>query len=516
MVSEPLSERPPTVGPVSRPQPGADLARVRSMLESAPAYFYLADPSDSTTLYRSPQAESILGYSLAEWAENPGLWEQILHPDDRDRVMAEFRASSHGGKPFKSEYRLLTKAGKVRWLRDHSGLIHDPSGDHEIVQGVVLDITEQKEAEQVAVLAQGAADAQSRFLDTVFLHAPLGVARVGVDMRVIDANPRLRAMLATPGDDMAGRVVAEFLVPSELDKVVAEFAPLWKGEVETIEADSQALRADRTKLWLHWTATTVRGADGSVDYFLTMFEDITAKHTAEEAAMASLAELDRISQLKSEFISVVSHEFRTALTGIQGFSEILRDTAGLSPAEVTDFAGDINKDALRLNRMITEMLDLDRMESGRMSLTLSPVDLNLALREAVSRIETSGHGHTFKLDLDPQLPAVKGDGDRLFQVITNLLSNAVKYSPDGGEVMVRSWRHNEGVTVSVRDRGLGMPAEFLTKVFERYERYETSKIIGTGLGLPISKQIIELHRGRIWVDSAEGMGSEFSFWVPTG
>lgn len=85
--------------------------------------------------------------------------------------------------------------------------------------------------------------------------------------------------------------------------------------------------------------------------------------------------------------------------------------------------------------------------------------------------------------------------------------------------MVRSWAHNDGVTISVRDHGLGMPGDFLTKVFERYERYEsdaTSKIIGTGLGLPISKQIIELHRGRIWVDSAQGKGSEFSFWVPTG
>ena len=489
------------------------------MLESAPAYFYLADPADSTTLYRSRQAESMLGYSLAEWAENPGLWEQILHPDDRERAMAEFLACGRGGKPFKSEYRLLTKAGKVRWVRDLALLIRDPSGDHEIVQGVVLDITEQVEAEQAALLAQGAADAQSRFLDTVFLHAPLGVARVGVDMRVIDANPRLQAMLVTSGDDMVGRSIAEFLEPAELDKVMAEFAPLWQGEVETIEADSRAVRADRAKLWLHWTATTVQGADGKVDYFLTMFEDITAKHAAEEAAMASLAELDRISQLKSEFISVVSHEFRTALTGIQGFSEILRDNTGLSPTEVSDFAGDINKDALRLNRMITEMLDLDRMESGRMSLNLSQVDLNLALREAVARIETAGHGHTFKLELDPQLPTVKGDGDRLFQVITNLLSNAVKYSPEGGEVMLRSWRHNEGVTVSVRDRGLGMPGDFLTKVFERYERYEsdaTRRIIGTGLGLPISKQIIELHRGRIWVDSAEGKGSEFSFWMPIG
>src|SRR5207302_7702303 len=140
-----------------------------------------------------------------------------------------------------------------------------------------------------------------------------------------------------------------------------------------IESDTNAVRSTGEDIWLHWTATSVRRPDGKIDYFRVMFEDVSARHAAEAAAMANLAELDRTNRLKSEFISIVSHELRTALTGIQGFSEILRDTPGLAPEDVNEFAGDIHKDALRLNRMITEMLDLDRMESGRVTLNVTEV-----------------------------------------------------------------------------------------------------------------------------------------------
>jgi signal transduction histidine kinase len=247
-----------------------------------------------------------------------------------------------------------------------------------------------------------------------------------------------------------------------------------------------------------------------------MFEDATAEHTAQETAMANLAGLERLSQLKSEFVSLVSHEFRTALVGIQGFSEMIRDQ-DLSPAEAKAFAGDINNDALRLNRMITEMLDLDRIEAGRMTLNIGPVDLNGIIGDAVERAKASSPKHTIICRPDASVPAVRGDADRLLQVVSNLLSNAVKYSPGGGEVLVTSQVQDGMARVDVRDHGLGIPAEFVKKLFGRYERFEDknkAKIIGTGLGLAITRQIVEMHGGKIWVDSTVGTGSEFHFTVP--
>jgi signal transduction histidine kinase len=213
---------------------------------------------------------------------------------------------------------------------------------------------------------------------------------------------------------------------------------------------------------------------------------------------------------------MVSHEFRTALVGIQGFSELIRDDE-LEMADVKNLARDINTDAERLNRMITEMLDLDRLEARKVQLDLKPIEVNRLLLDAVERARLTTSKHTIVADLQPDLPTLIGDADRLTQVLANLMSNAVKYSPDGGEVRVRSRLVDTNVEVAIKDQGLGIPPEFIGRLFGRYERYEdkhAGKIIGSGLGLAITRQIIEMHGGRISVDSVVGNGSEFRFRVP--
>jgi signal transduction histidine kinase len=183
---------------------------------------------------------------------------------------------------------------------------------------------------------------------------------------------------------------------------------------------------------------------------------------------------------------------------------------------VKSFAADINKDAQRLNRLINDMLDLDRIEAGKLSLNIEPVDLNAVLQEAIERARASSADHVVNGNLDPSQPVVNCDPDRLAQIVSNLLSNAIKYSPDGGEILVAS-RITEGfVDVGVRDHGVGINPDFVKRLFSRYERYEktSGKIVGTGLGLAIARQIVEMHGGRIWVDSALGSGSEFHFTLP--
>ncbi|HET9410477.1 MAG TPA: PAS domain-containing sensor histidine kinase [Candidatus Dormibacteraeota bacterium] len=357
---------------------------------------------------------------------------------------------------------------------------------------------------------------RTEMLNQVISHAPLGVARVGVDLRILDANPRLGSLLHAPAKIMVGSMVADYLSAEELGRLIERTRPLWEGEVDTVEGDSPTRRADGSEVWLHWSVTSVRKTNGKIDYFLAMFEDITAKHEAEETAMANLAGLERLNQLKSEFVSMVSHEFRTALVGIQGFSEILRDES-IGADEVKGLATDINKDAQRLNRMIGEMLDLDRMEAGKIRLTTKPVDLNALIKEVIERAQVSSERHAIRTDLDQALPIVTADPDRLVQVVSNLLSNAIKYSPDGGEVGVATRAEDGMVHVSVKDQGIGIAPEFVNRLFGRYERFEsnrTSQVVGTGLGLAISRQIVELHGGRIWVDSRVGAGSNFQFTVP--
>lgn len=263
-----------------------------------------------------------------------------------------------------------------------------------------------------------------------------------------------------------------------------------------------------------------RGYTDEDGHLLMLFADLAvAALTAAEAfeqQRAAVSELERLSRAKSDFVSIVSHEFRTPLTGIQGFSEMIRDE-DLSLEEIREYAADINKDARRLNRMINDMLDLDRMESGRMQLAREPFDVNAVAGDVAGRVRPNAPAHPIVLDLADDLPTVLGDPDKVTQVLTNLLSNAVKYSPDGGEITVSTRHEHDRVHVSVRDHGLGIPKDALETVFERYSRVEsgaTRHIQGTGLGLPIVRQIVEMHGGRAWAESALGEGSEFHFTLP--
>ena len=361
---------------------------------------------------------------------------------------------------------------------------------------------------------EGQVERRNQLLSEILAHAPLGIARAGVDMKIIDANPRMAALLRTSPEKMIGTPVASYLHPDEFARVFEVFQPLWKGVVPSIESDSRALRVDGTEVWLHWSATSVRNASGRIAYFLVMYEDTDAEHAANEAAAAHLAGLERLNQLKSEFVSLVSHEFRTALVGISGFSEMIRDEE-VSLDEAKAYASDINKEADRLNRMINDMLDLDRIEAGRLTLHIEPVDLNDLLSSAAERVRAGSEDHwvTCKFDGDP---IVRCDPDRVSQVILNLLSNAVKYSPEGGDVTITTALNNGEVNVSIRDHGVGIAPEFMQKLFSRYERYEktSGKIIGTGLGLALAKQIVEMHGGRIAVTSEPGEGSDFHFTLP--
>jgi len=237
---------------------------------------------------------------------------------------------------------------------------------------------------------------------------------------------------------------------------------------------------------------------------------------AREQLAAANEVLKRVNRLEEEGLSNASHEFRNALIGIQGYSELLQGEK-VTPEEVTEFATEIQHEAQRLNRLITNMLDLDRLESHRATLSVSLTDINWILRSASDRGAATSVDHTFALDLDETLHPFLADSDRLTQVAANLVSNAVKYSPAGGEVRIASRLSDGVIRVSVTDHGFGIKPEDLPRVFSRFERIETElnqKVAGTGLGMPITQEIIELHHGKIWVESTFGSGSTFIFELP--
>ncbi|HEY1421572.1 MAG TPA: ATP-binding protein [Candidatus Dormibacteraeota bacterium] len=354
-------------------------------------------------------------------------------------------------------------------------------------------------------------------LAEMIARAPVGMARLGPDFRIIDANPSLAAMFLESHQSIVGSAIAKY-VPAELQqKVFGKLRGLATGDIDTIELESAAVRTDGTQLWVRGTGTIVRTAAGQVDYFLLTLENVSAKHDADEVASQSLAVLERLNRLKSEFLQSVSHEFKTALIGIQGFSELMRDSEELDIKDARAFAGDIYRDADRLDRLVNEMIDLDRVEDGRAGLRLSMVNLNEVIRQTVAEVERTSTKSTISVLLDASLPAVRCDAEKLTGVLRTLLDSALKYTPEGGQVTVLSRLAGQDIEVGVRDEGTGVRADFDNRLFGQDDLYANNpirKIVGTGLGLGIVRQVVEMHGGRIWVEKMEQGGSEFHFTIP--
>jgi len=235
------------------------------------------------------------------------------------------------------------------------------------------------------------------------------------------------------------------------------------------------------------------------------------------AANARLLELDR---LKDDFISTVTHELRTPLTSIRAFSEILNDNPELDPAQRARFVGIIVKESERLTRLINQVLDLAKLESGRAEWHTAALDLREVIEDAQASTSQllQEHGVLLELDLPPQIPPVQADRDRLLQVLLNLISNAVKFCDrTAGRIDIRVQVLPEALQVDVQDNGGGIDPADQQIIFEKFRQTGdnlTEKPQGTGLGLPISRQIVEHFGGRLWVRSVRGQGATFSFTLP--
>lgn len=275
----------------------------------------------------------------------------------------------------------------------------------------------------------------------------------------------------------------------------------------------------RFNLWLDFVApllTTLSAYGVSVLYSLRLQERERIR------AQERMAFLQQLSEMKSEYVSIVSHELKTPLTSILGLAGTLqRDTQGhFDEKTKQECYAMIHHESHRLLRLINEQLDVARLEAGRkLSVDLKEVDVKEAVTKAVSTQQFYGQArHVFDLQLPPDLPPVKADPDRLEQILLNLLSNAVKYSPAGGTITIIAQTDTQLISIHVKDEGMGITAEQRTQLFQPYQRLDSAqvaKIRGTGLGLYLTKALVEAQGGRIGVESeGEGKGSTFSFTLP--
>jgi two-component system, OmpR family, phosphate regulon sensor histidine kinase PhoR len=336
-----------------------------------------------------------------------------------------------------------------------------------------------------------------------------GVCVTDTAGRVLMWNRAAEQITRVPAPLMVGAVIPGPLRVTHRDRVVQDFThTLMKRAIELGEPVSTSAtkltRLDGSVVSIGMTAAPVRDPDGAVQACVNVFRDVTRERD--------------IDRMKSEFVSAVSHELRTPLTSIRAYAETLRDIVG-DEAIVQEFLTVIEEEAVRLTRLINDLLNLSRIESGRIQFKRESVALAPLVARAIQTTDPKAatNGVRVAADVPPDLPPFRGDADGIQQVLTNLVDNGVKYNRPGGRVEVRA-RLNGGVRVEVRDTGLGMSPEAVRRLGERFFRVdssETRRVGGTGLGMSLVKEILHAHDAVLQVESTEGQGSVFWFVLAT-
>jgi PAS domain S-box-containing protein len=362
--------------------------RYRTLVETIPMVTYIVERGRSgKSVYVSPQIERLIGYAVEETLSDPGLWDRILHPEDRARVIAEDALREQTEEPYSSEYRVVARDGRVVWIRNEAVLLRDEAGRASYWQGVMIDVTERKQAEEE-------------------LRRALEMER--------DAGDRLRAL----------------------------------------------------------------------------------------------------DEMKNTFLHAVSHELRTPLSAVLGFALTLeRADLALPEEEARDIAGRIAANARKLERLLTDLLDLDRLDRGIVEPKLIPTDLSQLVRRAVGEFDLPAER---RVELHSEPVVVALDAAKVERIVENLVVNSLRHTPARASVWVRVGPVAGGALLCVEDDGPGVPPELQESIFEPFMRGPGAPrhAPGVGVGLSLVGRFAELHGGRAWVEDRDGGGASFRVFLP--
>ena len=397
-------------------------AKYRSLVETIPAIVYIAALDGSNRFLYISSRINTLGFSAEQWLSDPAILLAQIHPDDRAHALEERAKSRETGAPLRCEYRLLAQDERVLWFRDEANVVRDESGRSLFLQGILIDITESKQAEEELK--------QHRF--------------------------RLEELVAKRTDELA-RV-------------------------------NEELR-----------------------------HDITHRKLIEEELIKAKTEAEKANLAKSDFLSSMSHELRSPLNVMLGFAQLMESSSPSPTFTQMTMLKEINSAGWYLLELINKILDLAAIESGKLVVAQEPMCIGEVMVESRTMVEPQAQEQNIQLIFPPSSDMgffVQADRTRVKQVLINLLSNAIKYNREGGTVEVSCSMTMPGrLRVSVRDTGTGLPPEKLTQLFQQFNRLgqEAGSVEGTGIGLVVTKQLVELMGGTIGVESTVDVGSVFWF-----
>ncbi|MGE0129976.1 MAG: PAS domain S-box protein [Blastocatellales bacterium] len=487
--------------------------RFRTMISAVPSLTFEAD-KDGNNIFISDQWLTYTGMTAEETAGAGFI--RAYHPDDAEDVMAEWNAAVQSGMPFERKCRIRAADGSYRWFLNRAQPGRDAEGRVVRWAGSLTDIDDLARAEEAL------RESKER-LAGIVSSAMDAIITVDEDKRIVLFNEAAERMFGCPAVEALEQSISRF-IPEHFRIADAEHVRRYgeTGGASRAMGISAliALRADGTEFPIEASISSIEV--GGRKLYTVIHRDITERKKAEaereQLAMEQTARAaaEAANRSKDEFLALVSHELRSPLNAILGYTRMLR-TGPVDRDAINNVTAIVERSAKAQLQIIEDLLDSARIVTGKLRIEPGPIDLVPALEAALDTVRAAAEAKSIMVvaNFGPAPEETLGDSTRLQQVVWNLLTNAVKFTPEGGRVELRMESDADNVRITVSDTGKGIEPEFLPLVFDRFRQADSSsarRVGGLGLGLSLVKHLVELHGGTITAAS-EGLGRGATFTV---
>lgn len=462
-------------------------------------------------------------YTPEDFTSGRMNYSDMIFPDDLETFQSQIRKDeAEGRKYFSRQYRILTKDGNLRWVSERSLIIRDENDIPTYHQGIVIDITEQKMSQEALL------EAEKKYR-LIFENSPLGIFDFDKEGIVRHCNDNLIKILGLPKEEIIG-----FNLKTSLrdEKMKAAFESVLSKKSGYYEGEYRSTTGEKvTPIRVCYSPNI--SEDGSILGGIGIIEDITERKRDEEALKEYAYELARaneelksLDRMKDEFLSNVSHELNTPIVSIKGYSSLVYDeTLGNINDKQKDALEVVLRNTQRLIHVVNSLLYISIMQAEAIEFRFEDVRISDVIDNVVDDMmaQVQKKGLTLQKNVPAGLPPVKADREKLTILFTNLLDNAIKFSDSGGQIIFEAEEERQEekkenfIHIKISDTGIGIPEELIPKLFQRFYQIDASakrKYGGTGLGLYISKSIVDAHDGQIWIESKKDAGTIIHVRLP--
>lgn len=456
-------------------------------------------------LFISDAVERLTGWSPADFTSGKKTFSQLLHPDDVTWTASKVQEMLDADQAYMIEYRIIDRQGKEHWVSESASGVRDSKGELEWIDGVIIDISDSKRRNAEF---EGVVNAISR---------SLAVVEFDLNGTILNANPNFLSITGYSLEELLGRSHTMLCAPEEA--VSIHYQQLWETLRQGIyqSGDFRRFGKQGQEIWIHGSYNPIFDADGRPYKIIKFASDLSERHRMEQDLREAKAKAEQAAAAKNTFLANMSHEIRTPMNAILGFTDVLLS----EPVNDTQrrHLNTVRNSARSLLTLLNDILDTAKLEHGAVELEIRDFSLREVCMHVMATLRINAQAKALPLILDyPETVPdfFQGDALRLQQILLNLIGNAIKFT-EQGEVVLHVNRHENQIHLIVHDTGIGIAADRLDHIFDPFAQADASmsrRFGGTGLGTTISRQLIELMAGRIWVESELGVGSQFHVELP--